>query len=471
MLQQTSVFRTLCSALLTLSAILLAITPLAESKSLLGSLRLQRISVDSSGSEGNGNSYCSRQKYESAPSVSEDGTKIVFTSEADNLVVGDTNSSCDIFVYDTATKTTTRVSVDSSGAEGDDDSFHPSISSDGSTVVFASEAENLVSNDSNGETDIFTYDLTSGKTELVSYKKKERTGRKIGADGSSLRPAVNSDGTKVAFVSYANNLVLSDEDIYSHVFVHNITTGSTTRVSVDSSGSAANSFSGRDGIGESYYLAISDDGSTVAFPSNATNLVTGDTNSRTDIFTHDTTTSTTTRVSIDSSGNEGDDESVRPSISGDGTVIAFDSDAGNLVSDDSNGTRDVFLHDTSTGTTKRISVNPDTGAEDTQGSGYPDISEDGSTVTFSSEARTLLPTWSDLGNEIYIYTEASDTTVDLLSTRQTRTGEFKDSNGNNLTPGISSDGTKVAFLSVADNLTVSGSDTNGVYDVFTATGW
>ncbi len=108
---------------------------------------ISRVSVDSAGVEGISNSF--------GPSISGDGRYVVFRSRAGNLVVGDTNGSDDIFVRDTVNATTTRVSVDSAGAEGSSNSFDPSISGDGRYVAFASRAGNLVAGDTNGSDDVF----------------------------------------------------------------------------------------------------------------------------------------------------------------------------------------------------------------------------------------------------------------------------------------------------------------------------
>ncbi|MEE9401569.1 MAG: hypothetical protein V3V47_00055, partial [Desulfobacteria bacterium] len=120
----------------------------------------ERVSVDSAGVEGNNAS--------AAPSNSSDGRYVAFESQADNLVANDTNTDKDIFVHDRQTGTTTRVSVDSTGVEGDDLSAAPSISSDGKYVAFRSDATNLVGGDTNPFSDIFVHELLGGTTTLVS---------------------------------------------------------------------------------------------------------------------------------------------------------------------------------------------------------------------------------------------------------------------------------------------------------------
>src|SRR5207249_1385057 len=113
--------------------------------------------------------------------------------------------------------------------------------------------------------------------------------------------------------------------------------GTTERVSVDSTGTEGNS--------ASTHPSISADGRFVAFASDATNLVPGDTNGFQDVFVHDRLTGTTERVSVDSAGTQGNSVSLEPSISADGRLVAFRSFASNLVPGDTNGVKDVFVHD------------------------------------------------------------------------------------------------------------------------------
>ncbi|HEC17763.1 MAG TPA: hypothetical protein ENI97_00270 [Gammaproteobacteria bacterium] len=329
-----------------------------------------RVSVDSAGGEGN--------QVSIAPSISADGRYIAFMSAADNLVAGDSNVGWDVFLHDTQTGATTRISVDSAGGEGNGDSMLPSISADGRFIAFMSVATNLVGGDTNGFTDIFLHDTQTGATTRVSV---DAAG--VESNDHSNRPALNEDGRYIAFTSEATNLVAGDGNGRTDIFLHDTQTGATTRVSVDSSGNEANGSSGR------YRPAISADGRYIAFVSGATNLVTGDSNGRRDVFLHDTQTGTT-RVSVDSAGveaNFGSDNG--PAISADGRYIAFSSGATNLVAGDTNGFTDIFLHDTQTGATNRVSVDA-AGVESNGHSSYLAISADGSYVAFQSDASNLV---------------------------------------------------------------------------------
>jgi Ca2+-binding RTX toxin-like protein len=144
----------------------------------------------------------------------------------------------------------------------------------------------------------------------------------------------------VAFESSASNLVPGDTNDKPDIFVRDTLTNTTTRVSVDSAGNQGN-----DSSFSVFGLSISANGRFVAFRSNASNLVPGDTNNYGDIFVRDTLTNTTTRVSVDAAGNQGNNDSYDPSISADGHRVAFDSAASNLVPGDTNNTYDVFVSD------------------------------------------------------------------------------------------------------------------------------
>jgi hypothetical protein len=293
----------------------------------------ERVSVDSSGTEGNGNSF--------NPSISADGRYVAFSTSASNLVAADTNGSDDVFVHDRQTGTTERVSVDSSGGQGSAHSVRPSITPDGRFVAFDSLASNLVTGDTNSADDVFVHDRQIGTTELVSVDSNGAQGNSLSFQTQVTPDTISADGRFVVFYSYASNLVAGDIDNFGDVFVHDRQTGATERVSVDSNGAAANA--------DSVDPSISLDGRFVAFYTFASNLVADDTNDAHDTFLHDRQTGTTERVSVDSSGGQGNSTSFIQAISADGGVIAFASYASNLVPDDTNGTSDIFVHDRQTG--------------------------------------------------------------------------------------------------------------------------
>jgi Tol biopolymer transport system component len=225
----------------------------------------------------------------------------------------------------------------------------------------------------------------------------------------------------------------------------------TGRVSESSAGQEAN--------GPSGVPSISADGRFVAFESDASNLVPNDTNGRTDIFVHDRVSLTTARVSVSSDRAQGNDESRTPRLSANGRFVAFESRAGNLVSDDTNGVLDVFVHDRLTGETTRASVSS-AGAEGDAASARPAISADGRYVAFDSDATTLAPGGAHSAGDIFVHDRWTGETV-----RVSVSSSGTPSNGPNSQAAISADGRFVAFTSSATNLIVP--DLNGDFtDVF-----
>lgn len=275
------------------------------------------------------------QEYAAAqePSMSADGRYVAFHTLSD-LVSGDINGRWDVFVRDMLTNTTEIVSVSSSEEQGNSFSQFPAISPDGRYVAFESDASNLVSDDWNGQQDLFLRDLQAGTTILISVD----SGGNL-ANASSGGPSVSANGRYVAFSSWASNLTYGDTNLQPDVFVRDVLSGTTTRVSVHSNGTGGDS--GSEGP------SISADGRYIVFYSFATNLVSGDANNQPDVFMRDTLLATTTLASVDSTGTQGNSSSSGPSISPDGMAVAFTSWSTNLVSGDSNDSYDVFVHYTS----------------------------------------------------------------------------------------------------------------------------
>jgi Tol biopolymer transport system component len=279
-----------------------------------------------------------------APAISADGRYVAFLSNGHDLIAGDTNGTVDIFVHDRQTGTTTRVSVDSAGGQGNGQSIAPALSSDGGFVAFVSEASNLVAGDTNGVADVFVHDLQTGAASRVSLATGGGQGNGLsGSAGADHDGYLSADGRFVAFSSAAANLVAGDTNGFADVFVHDRQTGVTSRVSVVTGGGQSN--------GESFFPTISGDGRFVAFGSLASNLVTGDTNGVADVFVNDRQTGATSRVSVDSGDVQGNGHSPQgdggfepPAISSDGSLVAFGSFASNLVPGDTNGTWDIFAH-------------------------------------------------------------------------------------------------------------------------------
>lgn len=312
-----------------------------------------------------------------APAISGDGNLVAFGSFAVNLVPDDTNNFEDVFVRDRAAGQTTRVSVSSTGAQGDDASSQPVLSSDGRYVAFTSWAANLVPDDTNGFPDIFVRDRVTGAVTRVSVSSSGAQGNHL-----SVQPAISADGRLVAFASYASNLVSGDTNGVDDIFVHDRLSGETTLVSVSSAG-VQSDFVSRE-------PALSGDGRYVAFISWAANLVPGDTNGVADVFVRDRVRHTTIRVSLSSSGTQANGLSWISSISGEGRYVAFGSRASNLVPGDTNEIDDVFVHDNVTGETVLVSAASD-GTQGNWQSSWPSISANGRWVGFMSFATNLVP--------------------------------------------------------------------------------
>lgn len=350
---------------------------------------VERVSVHTNGTEGDDNDALRAYTF------SDDGRYLVFESRSTNLVDNDTNGVEDIFIHDLQTSETSRISVNGSGVQGDGRSQYAAISADGRYIAFESEATNLISTDTNGRRDIFVHDRQTGTVTRVSVKSDGTV-----ADDNSYYPVLSSDGRYVAFYSYAANLVDNDTNGVPDVFVHDRQTGTTTRVSVHTNGTQANS--------DSYYLDMSSDGRYIVFESYATSLVDNDTNQTAvnngeDVFVHDTQTSVTTRVNVDSLGNASslDSVSYMPTLSADGRFVTFQSDATNLVLDDTNGREDIFMHDRQTGETVRISIDS-SGSQADNGSARAVISEDGRYVAFGSWATNLVDNDSNSMSDVFL---------------------------------------------------------------------
>lgn len=262
------------------------------------------------------------------PSMSADGRYVAFQSQASNLVAGDTNGASDIFVRDMVAGVTVRACP----VQGDRFSFSPALSDDGRVVAFASAATNLVSGDTNGLVDIFVCHLDSDEVQRVSVGLGGTD-----SNGDSILPAINADGTLVAFKSLAKNLVANDRNGVVDVFAFDRSNGVTERISVDRLGRDADDFS--------FPPSVSDDGRFVAFGSFATDLILFDTNHASDVFVRDRSIGITLLVGRNSQGaqpNRGTPD-IPPSISGDGMSIGFVSFATNLSPLDRNEAADVYL--------------------------------------------------------------------------------------------------------------------------------
>ena len=339
----------------------------------------ERVSLKSNGDEANFDS--------DGPTISDDGRYVAFYSFATNLHSNDTNGVADIFVHDRQTDETKLVNI-VLGGRANDISYDPDISGNGQYITFWSFASNLVGGDNNLAADVFRYDQFGQTMFRVSLDSNGVEG-----NGPSSHPSISQDGRYIAFQSDASNLASGDSGIYRDVFWHDMNTGQTQRGSVKDGGGEAN--------GDSFDAAISANGRYVSFTSLA-NDITNDSNPQRDIFLRDTQNSTTSRISsvmgnvniwetssisnngryisyrgrpstnqpvpacddvvceifvydrdtgtavrasVSSSGEKGDKDSFAPAVAANGRYVAFSSSATNLVPNDTNDKRDIFVRD------------------------------------------------------------------------------------------------------------------------------
>jgi Tol biopolymer transport system component len=385
----------------------------------------------------------------SSASITADGRYVAFASEADNLDPDSDDAVTDVFVRDLQDNTTTLVSRASGpGAVGDGNSSAPSISADGRYVAFASEADNLDPDSNDAVLDVFVRDLQANTTTLVS-----RASGAPGAvgDGGSNLPSISADGSQVAFESVADNLDPDSNDAVTDIFVRDLPANTTTLASraTGAAGAVGDSFSFRS--------SISGDGRRVAFVSDADNLDPASDDAVFDVFVRDLQANTTTLASRASggSGAVGDGDSGGPAISGDGRYVAFDSDADNLDPDSNDAVTDIFVRDLQANTTTLASrAAGAAGAVGDDGSFRTSISGDGRLVAYHSEADNFDPASNDAVLNVFVRDLQANTTT-LASRASGAVGVAGD--GDSVYPSISTAG-RVAFESDADNLDPDSND-------------
>jgi hypothetical protein len=435
------------------------------------------------------------------PWMSADGRYLVFDSDAKKIMggTGDTVPIRDVYLYDRVDGTIERISVgpngerahipdaDSSGAcpasttteQNPCGSQRATISADGRYVAFWSSADNLVAGDTNGHADAFLRDRQTGTTVLIS---KGFNGAQ--ADGDSRRPVVSRDGQYVAFESAADNLVApaqctggsppvlggllgggtpptctgGDTNKADDVFLYSVATGQVTLVSGAAGGSTGNGASNRP--------SVSGDGHEIAFQSDATNLVSGDTNGTTDIYLKNLDTGQISLVSANAQGVQSDKASDSPSVSADGRYVSFDTKATNFNPADAGADVDVYRKDLQTGAVDQASVQSGGAqANDTNGNSHTGsdstISSDGRFVSFWSDSNTLVPGDTNGSNcaqtpctDVFVHDFQTGTTTRVTSTNGAQ------GDGDSYSPALSMDGRFVALDSKANALDPAAGTTN-----------
>jgi Tol biopolymer transport system component len=414
------------------------------------------------------------------PSITAEGQWVAFATDASNLVPDDSNGVEDVFVRDIEAGNTVRVSLDTKGEQGNGDSNSPSISADGRFVAFVSEATNFIpgcsefcggpyvyvrdrDKDGNG-----IFDESGGvATVMVSVNDDGRF------SAANDQPDISADGRFVAFVSNSDDLdpaKVSDND---DVFVRDRDTDIDGIY--DEPGlvdtqlvSRATGAGGAPGNGDSVDPTVSANGELVAFSSTATNLG-SDSNGVRDIYLRDRAASSTTRVSITTTEGQANGASVQPSMDAAGRFVAFATEATNMLpTPDANGTAwDVFIRDRVDGTTELASVS----SNGVQGNGRsldPDITADGRYIAFVSSASNLRRGDTNRAQDVYVRDQlvVKQNGVEGRTNRVSISSEGDETAPRTVTeePVVSDSGQFVAFVSNATNLIGQDTDGDGICD-------
>jgi uncharacterized repeat protein (TIGR01451 family) len=454
------------------------------------------VSINATG-DGAGNAPAGRFE------ISPDGTKIAFETRASNLGPTDTNNGLDIYLRDLTTGTTTLVTTNSSGTDsGNSSAGGPAFSPDGTKLAFTSSATDLGPGDQDSESDLYVADLTSGQIHLVT------PGPQDCGSAHSGEPAFSPDGSKLVY-----SRRYWDMELYngSEIYVHDLATGVDTRVTrhgggpgctdrssgyagfspdgtsllftsdagdlgpVDTNGTSdvytydlvtgginlisANSEATDSAGGESTSPTYSSDGQAIVFASTAGDLGPTDGNGSTDIYQRDLATNEVTVLSTDANGQAAGGGLGGAAVSPSGSMIAFMTTAHSFGVTDTNGVWDVYARDMTSGETTLVSANADGTDSGNSFSGGPQFLDD-DTIVFGGLASDLGPPDAGIDSDVYLRELTAGRTT-LLSANADRTDG---GNGLSNLPGVSSDGSLVAFLSEADDL--GPPDANGERDIY-----
>lgn len=388
--------------------------------------------------------------------VNASASRILFLSTDASLPSG---GSPHVYMKDTSTGTVRIVDRDAANNAADGAPDSADVSDSGARVVLSTLASNFDPADTNGQRDVYVW-----QDSPVVLTRISSPGPLQSANGQSFEPTISGDGAKVAFASTASNLVASDANGQSDVFTASAAGGSLKLVTTVDGGTASAN-------GDSYRARMSGDGKHVAFISDASNLIanacpgTGDCAGFRDVFVYDSVKNDVVRVSVSSSGAEGNANSggFEVSISDNGRFVAFESAASNLVAGDANGRTDVFVHDrdadgngtfdeTAPGgrATYRIGGNGD--------SAFPALSGDGALVLFRSEASNLVAGDTNLAADLFV-AKRDGTGISRVNVPDS----LSQSTGLTYPWGMTADGTRMLFETDAS---LEAADTNGVSDLY-----
>ena len=399
--------------------------------------------------------------------VDKAGRWVAYESSDPFITSDDANGKSDIFVYQLKEfvyeiGSIQRVSIGYDGQEGNGDSFNPVLSPEGDWIAYTSFATNLVVGDTNDALDVFLSGIDLGP-ERISV-----TSVGAQANGDSYFATVSHNADGVAFVSDATNLVANDTNNASDIFLRDRLAGETVLISKSVTGGAAN--------GDSTMPAISADGQRVAFVSAASNLIASDTNERRDIFIHDRSSGATELLTRGLGGAQANGDSWAPVMSSDGRFVAFFSDASNLVANDTNAASDVFLLDLYTGVIDRVSV-ADSGVQANGASGGeavsgPEpgnawglaVSDDGRFVSFISQASNLVENDTNNQSDVFLRDRLAQTTIRINMANGVEASGGPQGSHYAGAVAMSGDASVIGYISDATNLHPG--DANPLADVF-----
>ena len=411
-----------------------------------------------------------------SPAISDDGRYVTFVSSASNLTDRDYNNSLDVFVWDRVTKGVERVSVGNCGVQADHNSWAPSINGAGRYVAFASEATNLVDDDTNGFDDVFVHDRLAGVTKRVSIRSdgfQPVVGPVTNSNVTprvSGSPSISADGRFVVFTSAMQDLVDNDNNGHVDVFIHDSLAGTTVMLNPSPAGDAG---------GDTSMTVVSSDGVTVVFASPADGLTGSSVPNGTHLYAAAApapapagpaqAVESVARVIPDMerinspcnqllSGADGAWLATPSWVNGDGRFVAFSSDQAFLTPNDKNGTVvDAFLFDRETGALELVGLGTD-GLVGDQTVSSVSASDDARYVVFMTKS-DLIGDGPPAFPQTFLRDRSTGRTV-----RVSNSVSGGPSNGDQRRVAISADGRFVVFDSDASDLVAS--DTNGFWDVF-----
>ena len=400
------------------------------------------------------------------PVFSGDGRWILFTSDATNLVAGDTNGVTDIFARDVLTDVVVRISLGAGGVQGNGASGYMehtrahATSFDGRFVAFYSAASNLVADDGNGTVDLFLRDRDPDEDGV--FDEADATTIRItramdGGDTDAISGPhgldMSDDGRWTVFYSEATNIVPGDTNDFPDAYLYDRVLDTVRRVSIAADGTQ--------GDRAALHPALSSDGRYISYYHLSDLLTPGDVNDEADIHVIDRDPDgngifdeapwTIDLISLAHDGSAGNAQSRYSWKSDDGRYVVFESAASNLVPGDTNNDRDLFLRDRQAGTTVRISVATG-GAEAIRGGRYPYVlSRDGRYTVYRSNSDDLVPGDTNNRFDVFLYDHVAGTTERVSLT--TSGGE---ANGHCQWVWLSDDSRYVAYDSESSNVLPGG---------------